>query len=45
MIKQEGLQEWFYRENMSISQMKFQYKDKEFPLNYVRQLSSDLIVS
>jgi len=45
MLKREGPQEWFHNENKNISAMKFRFKDKGSPLDYVYKLSSHLIVS
>lgn len=45
MLKREGPQEWFHNENKNISAMKFQFKDKGSPLDYVYKLSSHLVVS
>lgn len=45
MLKTEGPQEWYHNENMNISAMQFQFKDKGSPLDYVYRLSSNLIVS
>lgn len=44
MLKSEGPQEWFHEENKNIYEMQFQFKDEESPLDYVYDLSSDMIV-
>ncbi|KAL5238798.1 hypothetical protein ACI65C_006208 [Semiaphis heraclei] len=43
MLRREGPQEWFHDEISNINAMRFQFKDKGSPLNYVYQLSSQMI--
>jgi len=45
MLKSEGVQKWFHDEYKKIMENNFKYKDNESPLNYVVNLSSDMIVS
>ncbi|XP_054168721.1 insulin-degrading enzyme-like [Oppia nitens] len=42
LINKERPQKWIYEEEKKIKEIKFQFKDKERPLNYVRGLASIL---
>lgn len=42
--QKEGPKQWIYEEEKRIKQIKFQFKDKERPISYVRDLASVLHV-
>jgi insulysin len=42
LLKKEGPKQWIYEEDKKIKEIKFQFKDKERPISYVRDLASIL---
>lgn len=44
MQKQQDIQKWVYDEINSLGKIKFEFKDKEKPINYVSSLTSDMHV-
>ncbi len=44
MKQKEGSKQWIYEEDKKIKEIKFQFKDKERPISYVRDLASILHV-
>lgn len=44
MQRQQDIQQWVYDEVNSLGKIKFAFKDKEKPINYVSNLTSDLHV-
>ena len=44
LLRNEGPQEWIQNELKELGEMKFMYKDKEDPIKYVSNLTSDMHV-
>ncbi len=42
MLKEKGIEKWIYEENQRIKIIKFEYKEREEPMDYTYMLASKM---